>query len=697
MNNLITIAKEYVAAGNSVFNLEKGTKVPTASFTPFTKCPPSDSQIEQMFGKPAELALVQGYNNVESFDFDIKNFNGKDFYNMWTLGVEARVPGLTKKFVIEQTPSGGWHCTYRCAAVSGARKLTKVKNPKFGLKDEAEYTCAIETRGVGGYIRCFPSTGYKMIQGSYTNIQEITPEERKIMFEVALSLSEYVPEESMAKVVPVNVSADISLPGNHYQQEGDIRPLLEKHGWKHIKTVAKNEHWRRPGKHDDSTAATFDGQVFAVFSSNSHPFDNDGEKGAKGYDKFSVLSLLEFGGNYTKAAAWLYEQGFGVENKKLRAIMYIQKHYDIRHNIILDKFEFRPKGGTWEYLNDRHLSTMMIDLIRNANIDMNIASIDDLVKSPELAPSFDAFKDYFGSLPAWDGKTDYIQQLADTVELTNDADREFFNMSLKKWLVALVGCAINDNVVNQQMLLLTGIQGIYKSTWINKLCPASIENHKAYIINQSVDPRNKDHQLHLSKLIINCEEFESFQRDDIRALKAMITMPHVDIRLAYRRNSTFFPRRASFIASTNDAEMLADNTGARRFLIFDVKKMNSAAVTTELMDKVYAQALYLFDDGFEYWFDQVQNATITKRNEEHRVVTMEEELIDSFYKPSEDETNLKTAAEMMMYIQRSEKCTLNQTKFTNALKKLGFVKKRRDNIRYYLVQQMRFVDQKAGY
>ena len=138
--------------------------------------------------------------------------------------------------------------------------------------------------------------------------------------------------------------------------------------------------------------------------------------------------------------------------------------------------------------------------------------------------------------------------------------------------------------------------------------------------------------------------------------------------------------------------MLADHTGARRFLIFDVKNMQAHKVTSELMDKVYAQALFLFEDGFQYWFDKAENTAINARNEEHRVVTMEQELIDSYFKPSEKATALKTASEMMMYIQRAEKCTLNQTKFTNALKALGYTKVRKDNVRYYQVDQHRFVD-----
>ncbi len=54
------------------------------------------------------------------------------------------------------------------------------------------------------------------------------------------------------------------------------------------------------------------------------------------------------------------------------------------------------------------------------------------VVDSNFAIDFDPFIDYFLSLRPWDGKTDYIKQLAATVT-TNDPD--FWEDSLRRWLV----------------------------------------------------------------------------------------------------------------------------------------------------------------------------------------------------------------------------------------------------------------------
>jgi hypothetical protein len=95
-------------------------------------------------------------------------------------------------------------------------------------------------------------------------------------------------------------------PGDDYNQNADIRPLLEQHGWTYLHTANDgNEHWCRPGK-DEGTSATLKERVFWVFSSNAPPFQAD-----TGYGPFAVLGLLEFGGDFAAAARALRQHGFG--------------------------------------------------------------------------------------------------------------------------------------------------------------------------------------------------------------------------------------------------------------------------------------------------------------------------------------------------------------------------------------------------
>jgi len=94
-------------------------------------------------------------------------------------------------------------------------------------------------------------------------------------------------------------------PGDDYNIRGDVRAVLQKHGWQCTKG-GTNEHWRRPDKTSGSNSATLKERVFYVFSSNAAPFEPN-----QGYSPFAVYTLLEHGGNYEQAARSLRTLDYG--------------------------------------------------------------------------------------------------------------------------------------------------------------------------------------------------------------------------------------------------------------------------------------------------------------------------------------------------------------------------------------------------
>lgn len=103
-------------------------------------------------------------------------------------------------------------------------------------------------------------------------------------------------------------------PSDDFCQRGDIRPILAAHGWEMIGTKPDgNELWRRPGKTVGGHSATFDGNVFYVFSSNAAPFESE-----RGYSRFQVFATLECGGDYTRAAKELLDKGYGESQPRVQ-------------------------------------------------------------------------------------------------------------------------------------------------------------------------------------------------------------------------------------------------------------------------------------------------------------------------------------------------------------------------------------------
>ena len=290
--SLLPSALAYRKSGLSVLpavRLQKRPRLP--GWKEFQLRIPQEHQIVEWFSKPEDaICIVTGQvsGNLEMLDFD----RGGDRFEGW----KEQIPSeLFARIVIETSQSGGKHVIYRCTEpINGNMKLA------MGFRDGALVTL-IETRGEGGLFLCAPTLGYSLEQKSLTEIPVLTPQEREILLETAWSLNEYLPTADVptdSQFVPEN------RPGDDFNNRGDIRALLIKHGWTLVKK-ADNELWRRPGKANGWSASLKD-KSFYVFSGNAAPLEPN-----RAYSPFAVYAWLEFGGDFEMAARMLRQQGYG--------------------------------------------------------------------------------------------------------------------------------------------------------------------------------------------------------------------------------------------------------------------------------------------------------------------------------------------------------------------------------------------------
>lgn len=199
----------------------------------------------------------------------------------------------------------------------------------------------------------------------------------------------------------------------------------------------------------------------------------------------------------------------------------------------------------------------------------------------------------------------------------------------------MVGCVLDEKVVNHTVIVFSGKQGIGKTTWLENLVPKQLKN---YLFSGTINPNNKDTLIHLAEcMLINLDELENLNRSEIGSLKEIITKTQIRIRKAYGHNNETMPRRASFAGSVNTTQFLNDTTGSRRFLCFEVEAIQYDHNTN--IDKVYAQALHLFQNNFCYWFNQQEIKSINENNEQYQIQSVEEELLLTWFEKPEEETN----------------------------------------------------------
>ena len=275
-------------------------------------------------------------------------------------------------------------------------------------------------------------------------------------------------------------------------------------------------------------------------------------------------------------------------------------------------------------------------------------------------------------MPTYDEKTDYITQLANTITTTK---QELWQQCFKKWLVAMVGCVLDDKVINHTVIVFSGKQGLGKTTWVEKLVPKQL---KEYLFSGTINPNNKDTLVQLSEcMLINLDELENLNRSEIGSLKKIITKTQIRMRKAYGHNNETMPRRASFAGSVNTAQFLNDSTGSRRFLCFElegIKYLHDVDINL-----AFSQALFLFKSGFRHWFDQEEIKHITENNEQYQLHSPEEELLLTWFEPIEREKAILFLNASQIAAKLAEKTKINITdgtinKIGKALKKHNFIR-----------------------
>ena len=222
-----------------------------------------------------------------------------------------------------------------------------------------------------------------------------------------------------------------------------------------------------------------------------------------------------------------------------------------------------------------------------------------------------------------------------------------WRVCFKKWFVAMVASWMKDDVVNHQVLVLIGKQGIYKTTWLEHLIPPHLRSYACKLANSS--DLNKDERLRIAEFgLISLDEIDSMNNRELNQLKSVITASDVNERAAYAYTKERRIRLASFCASGNRRDFLTDITGNRRWLPFEVESIQNPFFTTLPYDLMYAQAWALANDPtFCYWFELDEIEVLEQHNQHFRDESNEEQLLPILFDvPAEGRGEFMTTAQI---------------------------------------------------
>ena len=369
---------------------------------------------------------------------------------------------------------------------------------------------------------------------------------------------------------------------------------------------------------------------------------------------------------------------------------------------------FRGKER-WRNLTDKDINTMVCQCVAESGVNISVTEMWTALKS-DLVPAVHPLREWLNGLRPWSSsEPDWIDMVASKVRvkaspesddrpkglsertsccqtttlsdrpygadrpmnLTGEADLtvseandltvqrsnssqserskadRLWRVCFKKWFVAMVASWMKDEVVNHTVLVLVGRQGIYKTTWLDRLMPPEL---RAYSSKLPLSGQiSKDDRLRLCENgLLNIDELDAICGREMNIVKSLLTSTDVNERAAYGRLKERRVRLASFCASTNNREFLTDITGNRRWLPFEVESIQNPFDDIILYERLYAQAKAYVECGyFAYWFDMDEIEVLEQHNEKFRALENEEELLPILFdKPAEGKGEFMTTAEI---------------------------------------------------
>ena len=341
---------------------------------------------------------------------------------------------------------------------------------------------------------------------------------------------------------------------------------------------------------------------------------------------------------------------------------YLSSYYKFRYNTIALDIEYCKKAThEWNSLNE---NSLYLEL-QKKGIKISINNLIAILKS-DFVPHYNPLQNYFENLPKWDGKTDYISNLANYVF---PLDRDNFNKHFKKWCVRTVKCALIERYFNKQAFVLVHkAQNSGKSSFCRFLCPDALNQYLAEDISNDKDARI----LLCKNFLINLDELSSLAKKEINTLKSYFSKDQINERLPYDRKNTILPRISSFIGSTNRDTFLDDETGSVRWLCFQITGINWNYRQEINIDLVWSQAYALAFSDFEseMTFDEIQDNE--NRNRTYQILSTEQELIAKYFnKSNEIKGTFVTSTDILMRLS-SLGMKLSPVQIGKALNALGY-------------------------
>lgn len=332
---------------------------------------------------------------------------------------------------------------------------------------------------------------------------------------------------------------------------------------------------------------------------------------------------------------------------------WLSMRYKFHRNEVTGYYEvcsrdvIKGKFHRWTRMDDNIENSLWIEMEEDG-LQTQQPRLHSLINS-DFSEKYNPLLDYLTALPAWDGKTDYIQMLADRIHIANTDGahhtQEDFRYFFKKWFVAMVVTWVTDTVVGQTILIFVGKGGLFKTTFFDKLLPKILHD---YFINESTASyTDKDFmEAMASKALMCLDEFETAFGKNLSAFKSCVTKLFFSIRRPYDKYRTELPHRAAMCGTSNSVQIISEEEN-RRYSPWLIESIDSPIDHPIDYQHVYAQAVALgkevmerqrkHEDGWVFWLTTEDIEVMREHNKMFMISNYMEDQILRYYRvPGKD-------------------------------------------------------------
>lgn len=379
---------------------------------------------------------------------------------------------------------------------------------------------------------------------------------------------------------------------------------------------------------------------------------------------------------------------------------WLSMRYEFHRNEVTGYYEvcsrdvLKGKFHSWTRMDDNIENSLWIEMEEDG-LQTQQPRLHSLINS-DFSEKYNPLLDYLTALPAWDGKTDYIQVLADRIHIA-DTDgahhtQEDFRYFFKKWFVAMVVTWVTDTVVGQTILIFVGKGGLFKTTFFDKLLPKLL--HEYFINESTASYTDKDFmEAMASKALMCLDEFETAFGKNLSAFKSCVTKLFFSIRRPYDKYRTELPHRAAMCGTSNSVQIISEEEN-RRYSPWLIESIDSPIDHPIDYQHVYAQAVALgkevmerqrkHEDGWVFWLTTEDIEVMREHNKMFMISNYMEDQILRYYRvPGKDvEARYIKFRYSSEILERIGGCPalsryIYQQNLASTLLRLGFERKRR--------------------